>query len=323
MASKVSQIIEKEMRTRESMGGPQFLGIGAPRCGTTWLQQVLRLHPDIWLPPIKEVHFFDSLKWESTSEVKSSKWTDRVRKHLVSRIGHSVSPLLGAMPYRPFVIPRVDFEWDRKYFSTGVGIDWYKELFRPKREKYRMVGEITPSYISISAESIDLIRVKTDVSKFIVLLRDPIESAWSGYGRKVREGKIERSTVDENEIVRLLTQGIGLENRKYARNLKRWFSIFPKSSFFVGFFEDLSNDPGRMLDEICAFLEVSAPPNAALVKAAESINSSRLDRGTMSRKIEAGLARAFEPDLRELAMMLGGPPTHWHRRAERILSSIE
>ena len=38
---------------------PTFLGIGAPRSGTTWLHHVLRTHPDLFLPERKELHFFD------------------------------------------------------------------------------------------------------------------------------------------------------------------------------------------------------------------------------------------------------------------------
>lgn len=38
---------------------PNFLIIGAPRAGTTWIASNIREHPDIYIPRIKEVHFFD------------------------------------------------------------------------------------------------------------------------------------------------------------------------------------------------------------------------------------------------------------------------
>jgi len=37
---------------------PTFLGIGAPRSGTTALHHLLSRHPDVWVPEGKEVHFF-------------------------------------------------------------------------------------------------------------------------------------------------------------------------------------------------------------------------------------------------------------------------
>ncbi|MCI0625676.1 MAG: sulfotransferase domain-containing protein [Acidobacteria bacterium] len=38
---------------------PNFLIIGAPRSGTTWIERNLREHPDVYMPDKKELHFFD------------------------------------------------------------------------------------------------------------------------------------------------------------------------------------------------------------------------------------------------------------------------
>jgi hypothetical protein len=38
---------------------PNFIIIGAPRAGTTWISKNIREHPEIFLPKIKELHFFD------------------------------------------------------------------------------------------------------------------------------------------------------------------------------------------------------------------------------------------------------------------------
>lgn len=38
---------------------PNFLVIGAPRAGTTWIERNLRHHPEVFLPVRKELHFFD------------------------------------------------------------------------------------------------------------------------------------------------------------------------------------------------------------------------------------------------------------------------
>lgn len=36
-----------------------FVLPGAPRCGTSWLFEVLNAHPDLWVPPLKELDFFN------------------------------------------------------------------------------------------------------------------------------------------------------------------------------------------------------------------------------------------------------------------------
>ena len=38
---------------------PDFVVAGFPRCGTTWLYEVLRLHPSVFLPVRKEINFFN------------------------------------------------------------------------------------------------------------------------------------------------------------------------------------------------------------------------------------------------------------------------
>lgn len=38
---------------------PTFLGIGAPRSGTTWLHELLDSHPNVYVPPHKEIRFFE------------------------------------------------------------------------------------------------------------------------------------------------------------------------------------------------------------------------------------------------------------------------
>jgi hypothetical protein len=39
---------------------PDFICIGAQKAGTTWLYVTLGRRPDIWFPPFKEFHFFDT-----------------------------------------------------------------------------------------------------------------------------------------------------------------------------------------------------------------------------------------------------------------------
>ena len=50
-----------ERRNRDRLGPlPSFVGIGVQRAGTTWLFEQLRRQPDLYLPPEKELGFFDS-----------------------------------------------------------------------------------------------------------------------------------------------------------------------------------------------------------------------------------------------------------------------
>ena len=53
---------------------PDFLGIGAQKAATSWLDSILRNHPDVWLPPVKELHYWSDADW-----VRDPKILDRLR----------------------------------------------------------------------------------------------------------------------------------------------------------------------------------------------------------------------------------------------------
>lgn len=49
--------LSNEQRSMQSWG-PTFVGIGSMRCGSTWLYEVLKCHPDIRMTDSKEMDFF-------------------------------------------------------------------------------------------------------------------------------------------------------------------------------------------------------------------------------------------------------------------------
>ena len=42
-----------------SLGAPDFVGIGVPKCGTTWWFDLILRHPDIYVHNDKELSFFN------------------------------------------------------------------------------------------------------------------------------------------------------------------------------------------------------------------------------------------------------------------------
>jgi len=67
---------------------PNFLVIGAQKSGTTWLYDRLRRHPDIFMPKVKEIHFFNrrdsNLEFRRNYEKHDVEW---YRDHFRRRNG--------------------------------------------------------------------------------------------------------------------------------------------------------------------------------------------------------------------------------------------
>jgi hypothetical protein len=55
---------------------PNFIGIGAPKAGTTWLSNCLGEHPDVFMPPAKELVFFDYGDFDDRLADYESHFTD-------------------------------------------------------------------------------------------------------------------------------------------------------------------------------------------------------------------------------------------------------
>lgn len=58
---------------------PTFICIGAGKAGTTWLWEMLRQHPDLFLPDVKEIDWFNEISFEGSdvrnpNHAKSVEW---------------------------------------------------------------------------------------------------------------------------------------------------------------------------------------------------------------------------------------------------------
>jgi hypothetical protein len=71
-----------------SIGPPDFIGVGVQRAGTTWLYDLLAMHPGIHVNPDvpKELHFFDELIFDADPtkgiEERYARWFPRPRGQL-------------------------------------------------------------------------------------------------------------------------------------------------------------------------------------------------------------------------------------------------
>lgn len=127
---------------------PQFLGIGAQRAGTTWLHANLSKHPAIWLPRIKEIHYFDRKYPLSTPS-----WTQPVRDNremLLRRMQRfDIEKILTRIKS-----PRLsELLWDYKYYRGKLTNEWYASLFAEAGA--RISGDITPAYSILESSAVN------------------------------------------------------------------------------------------------------------------------------------------------------------------------
>ena len=145
------------MRTGVRPRGPDFLGIGAQRAGTTWMHRFLRGHPDLWLSPIKELHYFN--------DPSNKRWFRNLRTRLAQGPGR----------------------WDVSYFLGARDDDWYARLFSAAQASGKLAGEITPSYAVLDNAVLQRIHAINPEVKLIFSMREPIARAWSSWRNRLKK----------------------------------------------------------------------------------------------------------------------------------------
>ena len=159
------------------------------------------------------------------------------------------------------------------FFDTDAnwnnGRDWYEKSYFSDLEFKKSIGEFTPSYL---ASKICASRIKeTLVSgvKFIVLLRNPIDRAYSHYLHTKRDEYENLSFLDalEKEDLRLkeyidnkddisFTRFCYKYSGMYALHLKNYLSKFDEKQFCIILFDDFVNKREEVINRILIFLNV-------------------------------------------------------------------
>ena len=271
--------------------GPDFLVIGAQRAGTTWLHRVLRQHPSLWLPPVKELHYFDRL--ETTRTILDPKERRRV----------GLKQLLSLDP------------WLVSYWLRARSDEWYARLFRDAKAKGLVAGEITPAYATLDETVLRRIKGLNDNIKLIFVMRDPVERAWSAVNNAAKKG-IDASTV-EKSIKRARESGAAARSA-YGDTIRRLEAVFPASQVHYCFFEDLRDRPEALTSDLFSFLGV-APVPPTQVQLPQAVNVAAGSK-PIPAEFSRTMARDYLPMVGDLCRRFDGPPQRWRARYETLLN---
>ena len=239
---------------RKHLRYPDFLCIGAQKAGTSWLHRNLRPHPQLWLPPVKELHYFDSL-WKlhpSIPDVWSRRWSRRAGR-LLRRLK------------RRHLVADVESRWLLRYLFFPRNDRWYGSLFPDDPDL--VVGEVTPTYAMLDADVVAHIATLMPRAKIIYILRNPVERSWSATAMKLENWfgtHIDRASDDE--ICSILSHQRIFQRADYLKHIDLWKQHFGKDNLFIGFYDDLLADPAAFLCRVFNFLGVESsdeqvPPN--------------------------------------------------------------
>ena len=180
----------------------------------------------------------------------------------------------------PGVAPsfRKEVEYFSRYWARGE--DWYRAHFELRAGRRHLRFEATPDYLFHPLAATRAASVVPG-AKIVVLLRDPVERAWSQYRHMVRLGyetlpfvdalAAERSrcaadvaglAADPDHDAKFLLRYSYAARGHYAEQLARWRAAYPDERILVLRSTDLFRDPPATFARLLAFLDLDpwSPP---------------------------------------------------------------
>jgi len=275
------------------MNGPNFICIGAQKAGTGWLYEQLRAHPDFWMPPIKELHYFD--RNMRTPRLGAEDRFDEALRESVDQRDKAFVGIAREIFADPEISPAL-----------------YARLFEVRGPL--ISGDITPGYSTLSDEMVALITGSFAGAEILFLARDPVERAWSQISMWVRHGRIPRfDPADADTVLRVLSHP-GILARSYpSKIVRRWRQRVAPEKFHIYFFDDLKTAPAKLRLSILEVLGADPGKGSGNLPAGHNAKA-RLEKLRLTNEVKGVVANFFREELEDCSRELGGPAAGWPGR---------
>lgn len=224
---------------------PNFLVIGAAKSGTSSLYMYLKQHPEIYMSPVKEPHFFSF-----DAESKMTKGPgDPIHEAITDFNAYQA-------------------QFDGVTDEKAIGEASTSYLYRP--EAPGRIHSTLPD-----AKLIAILRNPVDraFSAYMHVVRDKRETAKNFTEALTREEN--RKAANWEPIWHFTSVG------RYYEQLKRYYDLFPPEQIRIYLYEDLNQDQGNLLTDIYQYLDVDPsfkPGSTARYNASGQIKSETVLR---------------------------------------------
>jgi hypothetical protein len=247
---------------------PSFFIVGAAKAGTTSVADYLSQHPQIYMCPVKEPHFF-------ARDIRLNELRPLLKKRLRQTDPDAVIQSEGKIKlHRAFITEPTQYQ---KLFSFA--------------DKELIAGEASPSYLYSEVAAREIHSYNPD-AKIIILLREPVSRAFSHYLMDLRlgytNGSFEEALAEDADAAtnswgsRSHYRELGL----YSAQVKRYMDVLPKNQILILLYDELQADTAAAVQKILRFLQVESDVTALDLSAKNTAVVSRFNLGLQSALAE-------------------------------------
>jgi hypothetical protein len=241
-----------------------FVGLGAPKCGTSWLSDYLSKHPEVLMSPIWELRYFNQTIRNTKAQVAEAA-TPFLQQ--LERVTAMLPKNFRRGKKRNMRLDQIEGLVDRlRMFNSSEA---YLEMFRKRiGPAHRVFGEHSPAYCTLGEDGFEAIRATHSPVRVIFIMRDPVDRHWSHVWfqlqpkRKKNQNQLaveEKIRSDPEEIFERLSKtlsGSMLKRGRYDLTLQAMDKVFAPHEMLVLFYEELFTT--STIERIAAFLRISA-----------------------------------------------------------------
>ena len=248
---------------------PDFMILGPQRTGTTWLYFNLHLHPEILLHRMKETYFFSTLGKPEHPRFQFptlEDYLDSFREPLGERL-------------------------KKHYVSLRKSLAFY----RPK-----VLGEATASYALLPEDLVaEIVALKPSL-KGIIMLRDPVERAWSHAKKTLVRGRSQ--TVGFEDFRAYFETSGQVQRAGYPAMIDVWKKHLKPGHLFLGRYDRIATAPKALLEEMETFLGVTT--KALYFNRHLTIKLNPTSEDSMPAEIRTFLADLLAPEIADYQALL-------------------
>lgn len=230
--------------------------VGATKAGTSWLYRYLHDHPDCALPAVKEAHYWDTFDKDTLGKqlvffrVRLRELRKAKAEAAEAGRGWQVDNLDRRINEMKTLVDVL--EGDRR--NDEAYLRWLVE----GRGDASLVADMTPNYGTLDDDMLARMRDAAPATKFLLLLRDPLDRLWSHIRMQARRQRQDHEVYEKksnNILYRILNRGNEkhiLERGDYPKMIRKLRRVIPEGRLLIAFAEDLLTQEG--IARICAFL---------------------------------------------------------------------